>query len=469
MTRMTSFHRKKLFPIIALILSAPFLAGAQTASVPPTTGTTMPASPPTGTVSCFDYYNFGSVQAKLTTPVSSAVSGTAITFSGTLENSNPYPVVDGALYVKVFKERGSTNDGNGPDVVEQFLVRGDIAIPAKGSVPISFSWKVPSYAQSGNYQIATFFTTSRKFNLLGLSFTDDVVGNVVPFKVVGEQTSGVAFDKTGETVNGAAYHFAAFPPRVSKDGSVAVAAKVANMTDGDAKANVRWEIYQWDGQLRENMVQEALQSVSVPAHSSKTVSITVSDVKYPVYLAVATLSWNDTKSVIGVRFVREGVDRTRINFPGILSFPLKAGEESTLFSCLHNAGQSPSVPGGRLDLTLSDLSGNVIHEYSYTGEITGAMMGVAEKFTPKNNYDYFTLDARLYSGDQFVDEAHLVYDCNQIDPATCMSGETSIFDMFGNTMSIALYILGALVLLALLVVLYRRVTRRVETTYPPRL
>ena len=125
----------------SVLLFAPVLAFAQAGPGDPNT----PAiQMPTNTVSCFDYYTFGSVQANLTAPVTSAVSGTAITFSGTIKNNNPYPIVDGSLYVKVFKSRGSQNDGNGPDVVDQFVAMGDITIPANGSIPASYAWNVPS-------------------------------------------------------------------------------------------------------------------------------------------------------------------------------------------------------------------------------------------------------------------------------------------------------------------------------------
>jgi hypothetical protein len=178
---------------VAALLALPLAALAQ---VPPPDEAVLPAqggtATPPGAVNCFDYYRFGSVQVHLTAPVSSAVSGSSITFSGEITNDNPYPIVDGSLYVRVFKSRGSTIDGNGPDVVAQFLVKSGIAIPANGSAPVSFSWKVPSYAESGDYSLATFFTTSRKFNLLGLSFTDDVVGNTVPFSVSGDVKSSIA-------------------------------------------------------------------------------------------------------------------------------------------------------------------------------------------------------------------------------------------------------------------------------------
>lgn len=424
---------------------------------------------PANTVSCFDYYSFGSVQANLTAPVTSAVSGTAVTFSGTLKNDNSYPIVDGALYVKVFKKRGTSNDGNGPDVVDQFFVKGDIVIPAKGSVPASFQWKVPSYAQTGEYELATFFTTSRKFNLLGLSFTDDVVGNTVPFRVSGEQTGIVKFDKSGVTVNDEPYFFAAFPPRADASEPVTVKASVVNTSGAAQTATVSWVIYQWDAQLRENVVQEETRQLNVPPGVSTETSVVVRDTKYPVYLAIATIKWKDTQSIIGARFVREGVDRTRINFPGVTSFPLTAGEENTLFSCLHNSGEAAVVPGGKLELTLSDVSGNLIHTYTYSGDVTGAMMGVAEKFTPEKDYDYFVLDARLYQGDQFIDEAHLVYDCQAIDPSLCKPHTQPNFldTVIGSLRAIAA-IVGAIVLLILVLAIYRRISRKsIKTTQLP--
>jgi hypothetical protein len=171
---------------------SPMFALAQTPTAPSASSSDQTSAADT-TVDCSQYYTFDSVQANLSTPITSVVSGTSITFSGTLQNENPYPIVGGGLYVKIFKSR-SASDANGPDVVDQFQVKDGIVIPGNGSVPISFSWQVPSYAESGDYSLATCFTNADKFNLLGLSFTDDVVGNTVPFTVSGEQNSGVACD-----------------------------------------------------------------------------------------------------------------------------------------------------------------------------------------------------------------------------------------------------------------------------------
>lgn len=417
------------------------------------------------TVSCFDYYTFGSVRTDLDTQTISTVSGTDITFSGTISNENPYPIVDGTLYVKILRSRGDSNDGNGPDVVDQFTVKGDIILPAKGSSPISFQWKIPSYALTGQYEIATFFTTSRKFNLLGLSFTDDVVGERVPFRIVGDQAEAVSFEKAKVTIDGKPYLFASFPPRVSKTDPIEVKALVKNTSVQAQDATISWIVYQWDAQLRENVVHEESARVTIPAKSTKEVALTVSDASYPVYLVTGTLRWKDTKSIIGARFVREGIDRTRINFPGITGFPLVAGQENSLFSCLHNSGSSPLASGGSLDLSITDRAGNMIHEYRYDGDISGDMMGVVSKFVPEKSYDYFRLTARLYQDDVFVDEADLVFDCEQIDPTLC-SPVAEPEQTNNATRYLMLLMLGVGVLV-ILFALRRLITRRPNTTQLP--
>lgn len=415
------------------------------------------SSLPPQTVSCFDYYQFGSVEARLTAPVQSTVSGTPIAFSGVIVNKNPYPIVDGSLYVKIMRER-EVSDANGPDVVDEFYVIDNVTIPAHGTIPVSFEWDIPATAASGNYRMATFFTTSRKFNLLGLTFTDDVVGNSVPFTVIGELSGWVGFDKSSVTMNNDPYYFAAFPPHFETDEPVTVTASVRNTTSSQQVASLQWVVYQWDAQLRENAVQEYTQTVTVPAGGSETVSVTITDNKYPVYLVTGTLVWKDSSSIIGARFARDGVNRARINYPGVLAFPLVAGQENALFSCAHNVGLASSVSDGVLALTIKDRNDAVIHEYTYSGDITSEMMGVASAFTPRQSYDYFTVHALLTQGGQYIDEVTLEYDCAAIDPGTCASTEVSAGSVLTSMQSLAAMALGIAVLLGVLW-LYRRTVK----------
>ena len=314
---------------------------------PPALGQSMAAAP-ANTVNCFDYYSFGSVQVDVTASVQSAVSGTPVSFVGKLKNANPYPVVGGSVYVKIFKDRGDgSKDANGPDVVDQFYALEDISIPRNSEKPIEITWNVPSYAVSGSYKLATFFTAAKKFNLLGLPFTDDVVGNTAPFRVMGEQKASVAFKKDSVTVNGGKYYFAAFPPRADAAAPVTVEATLTNTGTESVAIPVTWTLYHWAQNDQANYLDRRVDEVTIPAGGEKKVSFIVNDAQYPVYLLEGVARWKDTSSIINVRFVRAGHDRLRINYPALTSYPLTKGEETTLFSCLHNAGESASVLGGR--------------------------------------------------------------------------------------------------------------------------
>ena len=387
--------------------------------------TTAPAFPGTfaankldGVVDCFDYYHFGSIQTTINSDRSTVAAGAEVKFSGIIENQNIYPIVNGTLYIKILRDRSQLKDINGPEVIDQFVAKDDIVIPAKSSVPVSFSWQSPSSSLTGTYKIASFFIVDKKFNLLGLSFTDDVIGNTTEFKINGQNTN-VQFDKAGVTINGNAYHFAVYPPRIPSDDPSLVSAKLVNTTSKDQKVQITWNLYRWDSIDPDNFIRSTSSEVTVKAKSSQNVQITVKDNDSPVYYLVAELSYNDSKSILGIRFVRPEVDRIRLNFPSVMQFPLKSRTVSTMFSCLHNSGTNAVVPDGKLTIEVSDASNKIISQHTYTGPVTGDMMAVKKDFIPKTNLDHFFLSAQLWQGDKLVDQSKIEYDCKKIDPKLC--------------------------------------------------
>ena len=282
----TLFFATSLVLLVSeVLLSLPLPARAQSDDTPPPSlGNATPAGLP-GTVSCFDYYHFGSVQVDISPTVSSAVSGTPITFTGVIKNANTYPIVDGDVYIKIFRDRGDgSKDSNGPDVVEQYYALEGISIPAGGSKPVDITWNIPAYAASGSYKVATFFTVSHKFNLLGLPFTDDVVGNTASFRISGEQKAAVGLKKDAVTVGGEKYHFAAFPPREGASGDVKIEAVLVNPTNQSVTVPLTWTLYSWSGNDPNNAIGTRTEQVTIPASGQKLVSYTVSDSQYPVYL-----------------------------------------------------------------------------------------------------------------------------------------------------------------------------------------
>ena len=52
----------------------------------------------------FAHYKFNSVNASLSSPVTQTVSGATLHITADLKNNNDYPIVDGSLYIKVYKK-----------------------------------------------------------------------------------------------------------------------------------------------------------------------------------------------------------------------------------------------------------------------------------------------------------------------------------------------------------------------------
>lgn len=97
-------------------------------------------------------------------------------------------------------------------------------------------------------------------------------------------------------------------------------------------------------------------------------------------------------------------------FPSVKQYPLKAGEENQLFSCLYGTEGAP-LTGSKLVMTLKDTTGAVIHTVTSEGNGSGMAKAVKEAFIPQKTYTDFTLEAQLYRDGKLVDEATMKYDC----------------------------------------------------------
>ncbi|OGI21947.1 MAG: hypothetical protein A2808_02260 [Candidatus Moranbacteria bacterium RIFCSPHIGHO2_01_FULL_55_24] len=444
-----------------LSFSAPLAAFAQeqvSPSVTPGLGTQSAA--PVGNVFCFDYYRFGSVQADLESNLASTVPGAEIGFAGNLKNDNDYPLVDGTLYVKIFKKDDRTfQAGNGNVVVDQFPLEEAFTLPAKGEKPVSFTWNVPRNLPGGDYYAAFFFATSDRYNILGLSFTDDVIGNQAPFSVVNaEESPVVSFDKNAATLNDTPHTFVAFPPHFKSDETVTAKVKLVNASPDPVIVPVIWKQYSWDALRPENIRNQKTELVEVKGNETKEISYAAISTNDAVTYLVVETKDQEAKTFLDIRFVRDGIQETRINFPSVLKFPLKAGEENALFVCAHSTNE-PTVKENLLMLTLRDENQNVIRQFRYDGDISGAMSGWKDSFTPDKTYTKVSLTATLERQGRVFEEVLITYDCDQIDPDLCTESGMMLIGE-GDVKSLVVYGIALLTLVALLVIFIAKLKRR---------
>lgn len=410
-----------------------------------------------GAVNCFDYYRFGSVQVDAS-PISSPITaGQTATFKGEIKNSNAYPIVDGQVYVKIFKKDQPSESllrMNGYPIVDFFMAKDGISIAGNTEQDITFDWDVPKEA-NGEYQAVFFFTSAHRYNLLGLSFTDDVVGNKANFSIVGTSTTDlpVTFDKNSLMLNKNAYHPVSLLQRFKKDESVTVSATLKNESSKGKTVEVTWITSKWDGILASNEGKRETISVTLKPKESKKITYTPPTLQTSVTFVQGEVKDGEAKSLIYVRFVRDGFEDIRTNFPGITSYPLVRGKETTLFSCVH-ATNSSVVEGGSLTLTLKDQEGNVLHTYTYTGGITGAMMGVKDTFVPTQNLATFSLTAKLERAGNVIEEVVMNYNCSEINKDLCpvtnsFLNSIGVLEGAGGNRQLFATIIGILLLLSI--------------------
>ncbi len=470
----------RLFSRIIFILTLLLLSGsatlAQEGGTKPSFDETAarPALPDiltTGPLSCFDYYHFGSVQADLVPNLNQTVPGATLTFGGKVVNGNDYPLLDGSLYVKIFKKDETVfQGGDGNPVVDQFVVADNLTLPAKGSHPVTYTWKVPANAEKGDYYAAYFFTTAKRYNLMGLSFTDDVVGNQAPFSITNDTNPKLAtLSKPKTTLNGENHHFAAFPLHFKAGDTVTAKTVITNPSDTTKTVPLQWNQYAWDAMNKDNLRFTKTEVVTLKPGEQKEVSYEIQPTRESVVYVTAVTQDVEAKSILNIRYVRDGIEETRINFPGLSTFPIKAGTAATLFACAHSTNE-PVVPGNTLTLTLKDRSGKTIYEYKYDGDITGAMSGFGESFTPAENISYATLTATLERSGVIVEQVIQTYDCHTIDPSSCLpeAGLGSFFDSLkAHAMIIILSLVILLLVAVIIVFLYKKRRLQRDTGSPP--
>lgn len=403
-------------------------------------------------VSCFDYYKFGSVYASLETKNYKNSSGTIAKFFGEIKNDNAYPIVDGKLFVKVMRANDSYEKTGGQDEVDSFIVKEGISIPANSSIPVDFTWQIPGYAISGEYQISTYFLVDNSFNMSGLPFTTDIVGGTVKFEVVGEQKKGLIFDRTKIMLNDNVYYTVAFPPILSATNTANISLALTNSTNQTQRVPVTLELYEWDGQAQKNLIDTKHATYLIDANKSITIPYTVTDTKHSVYYLLAKAQYKDAKSEVSVRFGREGIQEPRINFSTFTNYPFKKGEENSLVTCVHNTSNS-DAEYGKVVTTVLDHAGNKIYSSTYEGKITGALQGLLSKFTPNANYKDLKIETKIYDKDNnVIDETSVDYVCS------ALSNDCKEPNTFFNFNTLIMTIIGTV--LMLLIVIFRHLLKK---------
>lgn len=431
--------------LAALALVVPSLSYAQEEPMAPTAPTDPVTLP-----SCFDYYRFGSTPMTLASELTAVAQGGTIELSGTLENENAYELSDVTVYAKVLHVREpDIKDSYGPDVIAWFPVAEDLVLAPGKTMPITFSYTVPRNAKPGTYQVVTYVAAHDRFNMLGLSFTNDVVGGTYRFTVLGEDVGWAIFDVTKSTVSGLPYYATAFAPRLEVPSAGTPATfTLRNNSQRAVTGVVRYSLYSWDSLLPKNRIASSEEQVTVPSGAERVVSYEIPASDRSVYFLVAEFDPegpNNVTSIATLRLVNGRVSEPRLNFVGLTGAP--GAEETQAFTCFHATGMR-QADGVRVTLDVYPtnpirrlLAGGSLIAKTYEGAAPGAIVALAEDL-PKTDGPV-VVRAKLWQGGELLDEVAVTYGCAK---GSCGS----------DWLPIAGFTLLALLLLGIAVAILRR-------------
>ncbi len=418
---------------VALCLSLgflPFLAFAQNQAPDAKVG-----------ASCFDYYKFQSVEIDLHGEKQIYKAGEGAKFIGSLTNRNSYPLVDGSLILRLSKLDPRSQLGN--DIIDEWAASENINLRAGEKQFVNLPYQLPSGLPTGTYVLTSYFLTQNKFNISGLSFTDDIYGGYATFSVEGKNERSIKFDRAGVKADGKPYRIFGFIPNIfSKDTEfVRLEVPLRNNSSKSLKTGVRYEIYSWDAADKNNLIESKNEIASLGAGQAKTLSLDVDISGGPVYFVKIKAEAEDQKSEIHIRLIKEGF-KPRLNFMGLSSFPLSGGSSAAAFACYHNTTEGEGI--GKLNLALKTSSGRTLAEAETNGKMTGTIDLLSKDISRLNGYDKLTLSAELKDASgAVVDSAEIAYDCSRFSEPICLKSRINFYTLLAGIVIViaALYFL----------------------------
>ncbi len=134
--------------------------------------------------SCFDYYTFGSIGVDLTQNLNTYQPGEPVMITGVIKNNNKYPVVGMDIRARLVKNIPSPKPMRAEHMIlDEFNIADNITLDANGEFQVSYTHLLPLNAPKGQYQLYFYAVEQDRFNLSGLSFTNDIVASRIAFDV----------------------------------------------------------------------------------------------------------------------------------------------------------------------------------------------------------------------------------------------------------------------------------------------
>jgi hypothetical protein len=419
--------------IIVVFLSPQIIVIAQDNNVDTSTEVSGldPAGLKSGEITdCFDTYKFGSIGLTAGTIENIYRPYDAVEIAGEIVNQNRYPITDVSLRARVLRTHPSPVQQRALyTTVDDLVILDKFTLNSNETLPFNYLYFVPGDAPTGDYLIQYYVYNQDRFNLSGLSFTEDIIANLAEFTVEGG-SEHVYLDKTNIIVGGQENDTRAFITTHEIGRDITVKIPLVNPTEIAKNMEVSYKLYRWDGIVKENIISEEIREIVIEPNTSLEQEYIVINPEDPIYYLEITSKLFDNggnstkqeKTMAHIRFMVPYNNRPRVNWVGLDNNPFEGGDLN-LLTCVHNTVSTTDKGPIRVESIARDEKGRELSRIEYEGRMPSAISGIKNKLNTDRRFNLVTIETNLYnSNNELIDNIITKYDCNEISPELCIVG-----------------------------------------------
>lgn len=389
---------------------------------------------------CFDYYTPNKVNINIDQDYIVYNAGDPVLMSGFVKNSNTYPVIGLDIKARLVRSINSPNEKDKKEIItiDEFNIAENITLPVDKEYKVSYSHILPLNYPSGQYQIFFYAIEQDRFNLAGLSYTNNVVGSKIVFDVKGTDLDHVYLDQNNIKIGDQALSTnGATISELKNIKNIPIYINIYNPEKQARDMTITYDLYSWDSANPKNKITTKTEQVTILPNSKKTLTYILDEGVLPVYyLSVTSKPTNQTKkdsifkekTISNIRFVIQDKSKTRLFFSGVDTYPLIKGNQVTLVTCFNDMGENVNDINkniSEIETVILDDKGKEIAKTLYKGKVYSEIDAIIQKFNPKKNISNFTVVSTIYDSEKnIIDKVEKKYNCQEIDPNKCVSEKT---------------------------------------------
>jgi len=317
---------------------------------------------------CFDYYPYAALDITSSLDKSSYNPGENANLTLSVTNQHPKTSLQNAAVI--FQIRKSLPETNTSIVLYEIKLKEGLTYSVGQTQENIFSIPLPSYLSDGLYE-GYIYITDNGYSIAGLSFTQDVLGAFVMFRIINSSQKDFItpyFEEEKALINGIIKANPFNPPPTIDENNLPanISIPIFNPSPKAVESHLDTTLYYWD-ESGEKINSFSKNLTLLPQQSYNFSYTSPESLKAGTYILKSALTSGEAMVTSKIRFSLSGF-APRIYYSGVA----QEGGKNIFFTCVGNIADSQEGDELKGTIKLSALDqrqAKQIDELNYTGAL----------------------------------------------------------------------------------------------------